>query len=436
MTQTIFALATPPGRGAIAIIRLSGPLTRLALEALGATALKPRMAHLRRLLTASGEVFDEALCLWFPAPASFTGDDCAELHLHGGPAVVAACVEALIAQGLEPAAPGAFSRRAFENGRLDLTQAEAIADLVDAEGEAQRRQALGQLGGALAERYAGFRRDLLAALALLEAEIDFPDEDTPDAVIDRVAPMLAALADDLTRALGDAERGRQVREGYRIALIGDANAGKSTLFNALSGADRAIVTPVAGTTRDVLEAALVIDGYAVTLIDTAGLRATDDAIEAEGVRRAEAQARSADLRLWVCAPGLAGDAVADLVRAGDLVVANKADLGPVSAPEGHAVVTTSVFSHGGLDALRAWLSARLGADLGGADFPVVTRRRHRLRLERALENVRAGAAALAMGPELAAEDLRRAARDLAEVTGEVGVEDILGEVFSTFCIGK
>ena len=434
MTSTIFALATPPGRGAIAIIRLSGPGTDQALAALGAENLKPRLASLRTL-THAGAPIDEALVLRFPGPNSYTGEDSAELHLHGGRAVVEAASEALIALGLTPAEPGEFTRRAFENGRMDLAQAEAVADLIDAETTAQASQALGQLDGALSQAYAGFRRDLLKALALVEAEIDFPDEEIPDNLARTAGPVLDALTADLRAALSDADRGRRVREGYRIVLIGETNAGKSSLFNALVSREAAIVTPIPGTTRDVLDAELIIGGYAVTLSDTAGLRESDDPIEAEGVRRARARAESADLRLWVRAPGDPDGAAADFARPDDLVVLTKADVA-APAPVAHASVAISTVTGEGLSDLHDWIAARLARDLSGADFPAVTRERHRRRLTEALAAVEAGRAALDIAPEMAGDDLRRAADALARVTGSIGVEDVLGEVFSTFCIGK
>lgn len=437
MMDTLYALATPPGRGAIAVVRLSGPGTATALKALGADGLQPRRASVRTLRDASGEAFDQALVLWMPGPASFTGEDCAELHLHGGRAVFEACARALSDLGLRPAEPGEFSRRAFQNGRMDLTQAEAIADLVDAESDAQRRQALGQLGGALSERYARFRADLLSILALLEAEIDFPDEDdVPGGLSERTGPIMAALIADIDEALGQARRGERIREGYRIVLIGDTNAGKSTLFNRLAGREAAIVTPTPGTTRDVLEAHLTIGGYAVTLMDTAGLRDTGDAIEAEGVRRARARAEDAELRLWVRAPGFDGAAVSGLIRPGDLALLNKADLQDQIPPEGIEHLTLSAATGQGMEALEAWLADRIARDLSGGDFPAVTRERHRIRLLRARDHLVSAQKAMHLGPEVAAEEAHRAARALSEIVGEVGVEDVLGEVFASFCIGK
>ena len=434
MTDTIFALATPPGRGAIAILRLSGSATDAALAALGAPDLKPRYASLRTL-AHEGRRLDEALVLRFPGPNSYTGEDSAELHLHGGRAVVEAVSEALVALGLRIAEPGEFTRRAFENGRMDLAQAEAVADLIDAETAAQAAQALGQLDGRLSETYAGFRRDLLKALSLVEAEIDFPDEEVPDNLARTAGPLLDGLIADLQGALADARRGERVREGYRIVLIGETNAGKSSLFNALVAREAAIVTPIAGTTRDVLDADLVIGGYAVTLSDTAGLRDSDDPIEAEGVRRARARAEQADLRLWVRAPGDPEGVAADFVRPGDLIVLTKADLDRAAPPDREAISVSTVTGEG-LAALHDWIAARLARDLSGADFPAVTRERHRRRLEEALAAVVAGRHALDVAPEMAGDDLRRAAEALSRVTGAIGVEDILGEVFSSFCIGK
>ena len=435
MTDTIFALATPPGRGAIAILRLSGPATDQALAALGSGELKPRLVSLRHLSHA-GQAIDQALVIRFPAPNSYTGEDCAEIHLHGGRAVVEAASLALIALGLRPADAGEFTRRAFENGRMDLAQAEAVADLIDAETTAQASQALGQLDGALSRTYDGFRRDLLKALALVEAEIDFPDEDIPGNLARTAGSVLDGLIADLRAALKGGRRGERVREGYRIVLIGESNAGKSSLFNALVAREAAIVTPIAGTTRDVLDADLIIGGYAVTLSDTAGLRDSDDPIEIEGVRRARARAEAAELRIWVRAPGDPEGVAAEYARPGDLVVRTKADVETVAGDSAFETLSIGAPTGQGMAELHGWIEARLARDLTGSDFPAVTRERHRRRLSEALESVERGRTALVIAPEMAGEDLRRAAESLSRVTGAIGVEDILGEVFSTFCIGK
>ena len=436
MTDTIFALATPPGRGAVAIIRISGPDTADILRAIGAGTVKPRLASVRNL-RHDGRLIDQALVLYFVGPNSYTGEDTAELHLHGGRAVIEAASQALIDLGVRPAEPGEFTRRAFQNGRMDLAQAEAVADLIDAETDAQKAQALGQLDGALSETYAGFRADLLQAMSLVEAEIDFPDEEVPDNLARTAGPVLDKLIADLEAALADSDRGRRVREGYRIVLLGETNAGKSSLFNILTAREAAIVTPIAGTTRDVLDADIMIGGYAVTLSDTAGLRDSDDPVEAEGIRRARARAENADLRIWVRSPTTEGDDPAkDYIQPSDLQLLNKSDIGPIEPAPSIEALSISTVSGQGIDELHRWLSARLSRDLSGADFPAVTRERHRRRLVEALDATRMARRALDVAPEMAGDDLRRSSDALSRVTGAIGVEDILGEVFSSFCIGK
>ncbi|MFZ5668483.1 MAG: tRNA uridine-5-carboxymethylaminomethyl(34) synthesis GTPase MnmE [Pseudomonadota bacterium] len=441
MTDTIFALATAPGRAALAVVRVSGPAAAAALRALAGGLPAPRRAALRRLADPGGGLIDEGLVLWFPGPASYTGEDCAEFQLHGGLAVVDALVEALAGLGLRLAAPGEFTRRAFENGRLDLAQAEAVADLIDAETTAQARQALDQLGGDLTRRYEAWRGLLIEALAVLEAAVDFPDEDLPEDVAARARPPLDDLLSDLREALADADRGRRVREGFRIALIGAPNAGKSSLLNTLAGREAAIVTPTPGTTRDVIEVPMVLAGYRVLLADTAGMRETAEAIEAEGVRRARAWAEGADLRLWVVdgadsagrwreATGLAGP--------GDLLVLTKADLpagdDAVAAAAGRRPLAVSVKSGAGMSALREALEGRVVSALSGAAFPAATRLRHAESLRDAAERL---ARALAQpAPELAAEDVRLAARALERVSGRVNPEAVLDRIFASFCIGK
>ncbi len=441
--DTIFALATAPGRAAVAVVRVSGPAAGHALTLLAGRTPKPRLASLMRLVHA-GELIDQALVLWFPGPASYTGEDVVELQLHGGVAVVEAALEALSALGLRLAEPGEFSRRAFEAGRMELSQAEAVADLIDAETQAQRRQALGQLEGALADRYDRWRAALIDSLAWLEAEIDFPDEDLPEAVAARAAAPIRSLAAELTAALSDL-RGQRVRDGVRVALVGAPNAGKSSLINALAGRDAAIVTATPGTTRDVIEVPMTVSGYRVLLADMAGVRETADPIEAEGVRRARAWAEGADLRLWVVDRSDSGPwrEAADVYRPGDILVLNKADR-PAGADEGAArahadlAVQSSSTLANGTDLLRAALTDAVRRLAGGTDFPAATRLRHRALLEEAKAHLDRGLQRLtgARDPELVAEDVRLAARALERLSGRIDPDAVLDRVFATFCIGK
>jgi tRNA modification GTPase len=445
VSDLILAPATAPGRAALAVVRLSGSGAAAALAALAGELPAARRASLRNL-RHEGEALDQALVLWMPGPASYTGEDMAELHLHGGPGVVGGVLEALAAQGARMAAPGEFTRRAFANGKLDLAQAEAVADLVEAETASQARQALEQLGGALSRRYDGWREKLLETLAFLEAAIDFPDEELPEDVAERARPHLEAVLAELNTALSDAKRGRRVREGLKVALIGAPNAGKSSLLNALVGRDAAIVAPTPGTTRDVIEQSLVLDGYQLLLADTAGLRSADDAIEAEGVRRARAWAEEADLRIMVVdGSSDAGDWVEARLeaRAGDLCLINKADLNEGldgQAADGWAgiagLAVMQVSLKEGADGVRAWLADRAMTMLSGSDFPAATRLRHAERLTDARDRLRAALAVADRGAELAAEEVRLAARALERVTGRIGAEEVLGRVFSSFCIGK
>jgi tRNA modification GTPase len=446
MSDTIFALATAAGRAAVAVVRISGPMTREAVAALAGKVPAPRQASLRRL-RHGGVVLDEALTLFFEGPASYTGEDAAEFHVHGGRAVVEALLSALAELGLRLAEPGEFTRRAFENGKLDLAQAEAVGDLIDAETEGQRRQALGQLGGALSERYDRWRELLIHALAMLEAAVDFPDEELPEDVAARARPGLETLSAEIDMALADGSRGRRVRDGYRIALIGAPNAGKSTLLNGLAERDAAIVTDVAGTTRDIIEVPLVLGGYRVLLADTAGLRETGDAIEAEGVRRARAWAHDADLRLWVI-DGFhvkqADGQGSGLLGPGDWAVINKIDIAEdveVSrfrdglAERGLTVQALSARSVDGVERLRKALTFHVTAALSGTEFPAATRLRHAERLREARSYV-GRALAETSEVELAAEDVRLAARALSRISGRIDPEDVLDKVFSSFCIGK
>lgn len=388
------------------------------------------MASLRRLRHA-GVVLDQALVLWFPGPGSYTGEDSAELHLHGGPAVVAAVADALVALGARPAEPGEFTRRAFVHGKLDLTAAEGVADLIDAETEAQRRQALRQLEGGLAGRYQGWAGRLARLLARQETFIEFEDEDLPEGLDAAVARDTAELRAELAAEIAGAARGEALREGLRIAILGAPNAGKSSLLNALARREAAIVSPQAGTTRDVVEARMVIAGVPVVLADTAGLRETGDAIEAEGVRRARAQGAAAELVLAIFAADAPPDAeTLALLEGGAMAVVNKADLAAPALP-GLAV---SARTGAGLPALRSALEDAVRARAGLSDVAGLTRPRHRA----ALADTIAALDTLpdAGLPELRAEALRSAMRALGRLTGAVGVEAILDLVFSEFCIGK
>jgi tRNA modification GTPase len=434
VTDTIFAPATAAGRSAVAVVRLSGPKTAAAVRALAGRLPAARRASLRRLKGADGEPIDEGLVLWFPAPGSYTGEDSAEFHVHGGPAVVSALLAALSAQGLRLAEPGEFTRRAFEHGKLDLAQAEGVADLVDAETEAQRAQALAQLGGRLSDVQARWRDGLIRALAMLEAAVDFPDEEVPADVAGRARPILEILADELEAAAAAVERGEQVREGFRIALLGAPNAGKSTLLNALARREAAIVSATPGTTRDIIEVPMVLGGYKVIIADTAGLRRTEDEIEAEGVRRAEAWAESAGLRVWlVDGYGDPDPEVPASLRRGDIVLLTKRDLG--EGLEGLPGEPFTAKSANDVAWLERSLTETVVEALAGGEPPAATRLRHKELLTEAAERLR-HALAQDEALELAAEDVRLAARALDRITGRIDPEQVLGRIFATFCIGK
>ncbi len=445
---TIFALASAPGRAGVAVVRVSGPRAGDALKALAPdlAGLPPPRCAARAVLygpepqseNGEREKIDDALVLWFPGPASFTGEDVAELHIHGGHAVLDSLITSLGAMaGLVPAGPGEFSRRAFENGKMDLTAVEAIADLVDAETAAQRRQALSQMGGALARRYDGWRERLVKSMAFAEASIDFAEEDIPDDLARQSIEALKALADEIDLHLADGGIGERIRSGFRIALTGAPNVGKSSLLNALAKRDVAIVSDIAGTTRDVIEVPMDLGGYAATLIDTAGLRESDDKIEQEGVRRARDQAASADLRLHLFEPGTHADVTADDKT---LLVQNKADLVSEDAAVPPGALSISVKTGAGLAGLISEMTNRirnLAAGQAEASAPL-TRARHRSALEdcrsalrRAIENAEAG-----MDEEMMAEDMRVAAQALGRITGRIDVEDLLDRIFRDFCIGK
>ena len=379
-------------------------------------------------------VIDDGMLLWFPAPGSFTGEDVVELHVHGGRAGFEAMARTLIAAGARPAEAGEFTRRAFQNGKMDLAQAEAVADLVAAETEAQRRQALRQLDGDLGRLYEAWRGRLIAIIARAEAAIDFPEEDLPADLLAGVAGEAGVLAAELSVHLDDGRRGERLREGFHVAILGAPNAGKSSLLNALVGRSVAIVHPTAGTTRDVVEAAIDLDGWPILLSDTAGLRESDDPVEVEGIRRAHERAATADLKLLVvdasCGDGM-DEGTARLVDRRSVVVRTKVDLAADGTGDG--ALRVSAVTGSGIGELTALIAARAEENLA-APVPAPTRLRHREAVETAVRHLQSvGTAPL---PELMAEDLRLAARALGRAVGRIDVEDVLDAVFRQFCIGK
>ncbi len=433
ITDTIFAPATPVN-GTITIVRLSGPAVRFVLETMAGAVPRPRHMTLRSLRDSAGNVLDRALVVLFPGPDSFTGEDCAELHLHGGRAVLAAIVAVLAAmQGLRPAQPGEFSRRAFLNGRMDLTEAEGLADLLSAETEAQRRQALGLLEGRLGEAVESWRARLVQGLALAEADLDFSDErDVPEGLLTRVRDAATSVAAEIDAALAGFTHGERVRDGYRIVIAGPPNAGKSSLLNALAQRDVAIVSDHAGTTRDLIEVRCDIGGLPVTFVDTAGLRDSDDPVEQIGIARAREAAAKADLTLWLEPVG--SPVAAQQPVPGALRVATKADLG-LQNHAGGADIAISVVTGQGLPDMLETVTRRL--DSQPQRMPsLVTRQRHAAALGRCRDALHRVVMADQASPELVAEDLRAAAAALGMVTGRISSDDVLDALFGAFCIGK
>ncbi len=426
---TIFAKSSGSGRAGVTVFRISGPRAGEMLKTFCGRRGDPRTAHLRSVRLQDGSLLDRGLTLWFPAPDSFTGEDVAELQLHGSPAVERALADALVAFGLQPAAAGEFTMRAFEAGKFDLTQAEALADLLDAETEAQRRQALGQLGGRLSGRAGEWRKLLLKALAAIEAGVDFPDEeDVPAAIESAAIRPLTEMVTDMRRALGKAAGARTVREGMTIAISGPPNVGKSSLLNRLAGEERAIVSDRAGTTRDVLQVRAQIGGQLVTLLDTAGLREdTADEIEREGMRRARQAVAEADLKILVWD----GDGPMPEADGSDLLLLNKADLdGGRSQPDGWTKI--SVRTGQGWEAFLERLRELVLERGRSGDL---TRERHVTLVDHAVQQLEP-ALQSDLPPELLGEEIRLVLRRLDELTGHFAPDEVLGEIFSSFCIGK
>ncbi|MCA1412441.1 tRNA uridine-5-carboxymethylaminomethyl(34) synthesis GTPase MnmE [Bradyrhizobium sp. NBAIM20] len=446
--QTIFALSSGRAPSAIAVVRVSGAQAGLVLIALAGRLPAPRQASRRLLRDGAGQPIDDAVVLWFPGPASATGEDVAEFHVHGGRAVLAALFAAISdIPNTRAADPGEFTRRAFENGKLDLTEAEGLDDLIHADTDRQRRQALRQLQGLLGDRARDWRERIIEASALIEAGIDFSDEgDVPAELRAPAVKAIRALHDEITKVLAAQGHSERLREGLVVAIAGEPNVGKSTLINQLARREVAIVSPHAGTTRDVIEVQLDLDGYPVTVIDTAGIRETDDPVEQEGVRRARARAEDADLVLWLVEGGQAVDP--DTIRSrgtsadgaaspgGSVwIVRNKIDLGRgegarpsefgISASRGDGIPDL-------IEALVKFASEFFGTTEGA----MVTRARQRELLSRASDSLRRSLDLVDHGEELAAEELRAAAYALGRLLGRVDVEDVLGAIFQKFCIGK
>lgn len=443
-TDTIFALSSGHGRAGVAVIRISGPGAGVAIDRMAAPRPKPRFAAFRKIRhPGSGEVLDEALLLWFPGPRSETGEDMAEFQVHGGLAVIQGVLAALGSiEACRLAGPGEFARRAMQNGKLDLTGAEGLADLVDAETAAQRRQALRQAGGSLFRLYEGWRQRLIGAMAQLEAAIDFSDEpDVASSTLKAARAEVEVLAGAIAKHLDDGHRGELLRGGFHAVLAGPPNAGKSSLLNALARRDMAIVSEEAGTTRDVIEVRLELEGLPVIVSDTAGVREPTGQVEREGIRRTLGRARDADLVLWVIdvtAPP--ADVPPEIAAKAErtLVIANKMDLlaSGVLHPLPGGAIGVSVLTGDGMDNLARRLTAFVRARIGESEAPVLTQARHRQQLERCIAPLRSFLGSPIGEVELRAEDLRRAAHALGRITGAVDVEDVLDQVFSRFCIGK
>lgn len=427
--DTIFALASAPGKAGVAVIRVSGPKARDAAEILCVSKLPPRGMTFRPLKTAEGEILDQGLILTFEAPKSFTGENIAELQVHGSNAVVSAVLEALgNLDGLRLAEPGEFTRRALMNGRMDLAQVEGLADLIDAETEAQRTQAVKVMSGVFSQRAENWRKDLIRAGALLEATIDFADEEVPVDVTPEVNELLSKVHYDLKVVSSGISTAERIREGFEVAIVGRPNVGKSTLLNALAGREAAITSEFEGTTRDVIEVRMDFEGLPVTLMDTAGLRTTDDFVENIGISRAKDRARSADIRVFL----VESDKDVDIdIMPGDIVLRSKVDL---SSSKENGI---SGLSGEGVDALVSRLTTTLKGRALKAEL--ASRERHRVAISRAMSSMSSAMELLNGGPDtydIVAEELRDSSQALGMLVGKIGVEDLLDEIFASFCLGK
>ncbi len=445
--DTIAAIASAPGRGAIGIIRVSGQSVPAIAQALLGAIPRPRVASLSHFLDADGTVLDEGLALFFPAPASFTGEDVLELQGHGGVVVLDLLMQRLLNLGCRPARPGEFSERAFRNGKIDIAQAEAVADLIDAGSAAAARAAIRSMRGEFSARIAQLQQRLTELRKLVEACIDFPEEDIDFSAQFEFEERLAEISSTFDSIQAAAQQGSLLRDGLNVVIAGKPNAGKSSLLNRLAGDEIAIVTDLPGTTRDVLRQGLDLDGLTVNLIDTAGLRSTTDVIEAEGVRRARAEIRNADLVLYLV--DAASDPMPGVQTRGEdwppgasvAVILNKIDLlgtpARIDSSASPVQIHLSARTGAGIELLRAHLKI-MAAYQGGESGALSARRRHLDALLRARECLRQGAESFAAtrAVELFAEDLRLAQRALGEITGEFGSDELLGEIFRSFCIGK
>ncbi|MDZ7601498.1 MAG: tRNA uridine-5-carboxymethylaminomethyl(34) synthesis GTPase MnmE [Hoeflea sp.] len=439
MRDTIYALSSGHPPAGVAVIRISGPGVRFGLETLTGSVPVARHAALADMKDGAGQLLDQGLALYFPEPHSFTGEDVGELQIHGSRASVMAVLAALSSlPGFRPAEAGEFTRRAFENGRMDLTAVEGLADLIRAETEHQRRQALGQAGGRLKQLYEGWARRLTYGRAMIEAEIDFSDEeDIPGSVADRIWPDLEALAGEIAAHLKGARAGEIVRNGFRVALVGAPNAGKSSLLNALADRDVAIVSDIPGTTRDVIEVRLDVGGHLVLLMDTAGIHDSDNPIELEGIRRTMTTAETAGLVLELRSLEGAGGAMDAVLAPNRILVWTKSDLVEGALPDLPASgLVVSSKTGDGLDDLLAVISSRISEMDVARNDPLPTRDRHVLLLEECRMDLMAAVSGTGDPVEIRSERLRMAATALGRITGSVDVEELLGVIFSEFCVGK